>query len=191
MVSELLFICLLVIWISSYKGPVLVFSVQFSRSVVSDSLRPYELQHARPPCLSPTSGVYPKLMSIESVVPSSHLILCRPLLYPPSIFPSIRIFSNESVLRIRWPRIEVSASASVFLMHIQDWFPLGWTGLIPLLSKRLLRVFHSAIQKHQFFTAQPFLWSSSHIHTWLLEQPQLWLDGSLLTTQYITWKINI
>ena len=61
-----------------------------------------------------------KIMSIESVMPSNHLILCHPLLFPPSICPSIRIFSNESVLRIRWPRIEVSASASVFLMHIQD-----------------------------------------------------------------------
>ena len=96
-----------------------------------------------------------KLMFFESVVPSSHLILCRPLLYPPSIFPSIRIFSNESVLRIRWPRIEVSASASVFLMHIQDWSPLGWTGWISLQSKGLSRVFsNTTVQKHQFFGTQ-------------------------------------
>ena len=77
-------------------------SVQFSRSVVSDSLRPHGLQHARPSCPSPRSPL--KLMSTESVMPSKHLIHCRPLLLPPSIFPSIRVFSNESLLRIRWPK---------------------------------------------------------------------------------------
>ena len=80
-------------------------SVQFSLSVVSDSLRPHEPQHARPPCLSITNfQSLPKPMSIESVMPSSHLILCRPLLLLPSIFPSIRVFSNDSALRIRWPK---------------------------------------------------------------------------------------
>ena len=78
--------------------------VQFSRSVMSNSLQPHEPQHARPPCPSPTPRVYPKLMSITSVMPSSHLILCRPLLLLPSIFPSIRVSSIESVLRIRWPK---------------------------------------------------------------------------------------
>ena len=73
-----------------------------------------------------------KLMSIESVMPSNHLILCHPFLLLPSIFPSIRIFSNELVLCIRWPNIGVSASASVLLMNIQDWFPLGLTGFISL-----------------------------------------------------------
>ena len=98
-------------------------SVQFSRSVVSNSLPPDELQHARPPCLAPTPGVYPN-SSIQSVMPSNHLILCHPLLLLPSIFPSIRVFSNESVLRIRWPKFGVSASVSVFPMNIQDWSPL-------------------------------------------------------------------
>ena len=78
-------------------------SVQFSRSVVSDSLRPHESQHARPPCPSPTPGVHSN-MSIESVMPSSHLILCRPLLLLPPIPPSIRVFSNESTLRMSWPK---------------------------------------------------------------------------------------
>ena len=78
-------------------------SVQFSHSVVSDSLRSHESQHARPPCPSPTPGVH-RLRSIESVMPSSHLILCHPLLLLPSIFPSIRVFSNKSALRIRWPK---------------------------------------------------------------------------------------
>ena len=78
-----------------------------------------------------------KLMSIEWVMPPNHLILCRPLLLLPLIFPSIRIFSNESVLHIRWQNIGVSASASVLPMNIQDWFPLGLTGWIFLQSKGL------------------------------------------------------
>ena len=82
----------------------LLSTVQFSRSVVSDSLRPHGQQHARPPCPSPTPGVHPKLMSVELVMPSNDLILCCPLLLPPSIFPSIRVFSNESALCIRWPK---------------------------------------------------------------------------------------
>ena len=79
-------------------------SVQFSCSVMSNSLQPHELQHTRPPWPSPTSRVYPKLMSIELVMPSNHLILHRLLLLLPSIFPNIRVFSNKSVLRIRWPK---------------------------------------------------------------------------------------
>ena len=78
-------------------------SVQFSRSVMSDSLQPQESQHTRPPCPSPTPGVYP-LMSIKSVMPSSHLILCRPLLLLPPIPPNIKVFSNESTLHMRWPK---------------------------------------------------------------------------------------
>ena len=79
-------------------------SVQFSCSVVSDSLQPHESQHTRPPCPSPTPGVHSDSTSIESVMPSSHLILCRPLLLLPPIPPSIRVFSNESTLRMRWPK---------------------------------------------------------------------------------------
>ena len=96
-----------------------------------------------------------KLMSIESVMPSNYLILCRPLLHLPSIFPSIRVFSNESLLRIRWSKywsFSITISPSI---NIQDWFPLGWTGWIPLLSKGLSRVFsNTTVQKHQFFGAQ-------------------------------------
>ena len=79
-------------------------SVQFSRSVVSDSLRSHESQHARPPCPSPTPRVHSDSTSIESVMPSSHLILCRPLLLLPPIPPSIRVFSNELTLHMRWPK---------------------------------------------------------------------------------------
>ena len=101
---------------------------------------------ARQASLSITnSQSLPKLMSIESVMPSNHLIPCRPLLLLPSIFSSIRVFSNESVLCIRWPSIGVSASASVLPMNIQDWFPLGWTVWIALQSKGL---FKSLLQHH-------------------------------------------
>ena len=81
-------------------------SVQFSHSVMSDSLRPHELQHARASLSITNSRSLLKLMSMESVMPSSHLILCRPLLLLPSIFPSIRVFSNESTLHIRWPKYQ-------------------------------------------------------------------------------------
>ena len=122
-----------------------------------------------------------KLMSIESVMPSNHLILCHPLLLPPSIFPSIRVFSNESALWIRWPNIEVSASTSVLSMNIPDWFTLGLTSCISLQSKGLSRVFsNTTVQKHQFFGAQVFLWSNSHQSMlWVLEKPELWLYGLL------------
>ena len=79
-------------------------SVQFSHSVVTNSLPPHEPQHTRPPCPSPTPGVHSDSMSIESVMPSSHLILCHLLLFLPPIPPSIRVFSNESTLRMRWPK---------------------------------------------------------------------------------------
>ena len=97
----------------------------------------------------------PKFMSVELVMPSNHLFLCRPLFLLPSIFHSIRVFSNELTVCIRWPKIEASASASVLPANIQGWFPLGVTSLI-LLPKGLSRVFSSTtVQKNQFFGAQP------------------------------------
>ena len=113
-----------------------------------------------------------RLMSIKSVMPSNHLILCRPLLLPPSIFPSIRVFSNDSILHIRWQSIAVSASASVLPVIIQDWSPLGWTGWISSQSKGLSMVFsNTTVQKHLFIIAQLSLQYNSHIHTWVLEKP--------------------
>jgi len=113
-----------------------------------------------------------KLMSIESVMPSNHLILCHPLLLPPSVFPSIKIFSKELSVHTGGQSIRASASAWVLLMNIQCWFPLGLTGLISLQSKGLTRGFSSTTtQKHHFFGARPSLQTSSHIHTWLLEKP--------------------
>ena len=97
-----------------------------------------------------------KLMSIESVMPSNHFILCCSLLLP-SVFPSIRVFSNESVLHIRWPKYWSSALTSVLPMNIQDWFPLGWTDWISLQSKELSR-HHSSkasvLQCSAFFIVQ-------------------------------------
>ena len=99
-----------------------------------------------------------KLMSIKLVMPTNHHILCYLLLLQHSIFPSIGVFFNESVIHIRWPSIGVSASASVLSMNIQNWFPLGLTGWITLQSKGLSKIFsNTTVQKHQFFGAQPSL----------------------------------
>ena len=113
-----------------------------------------------------------KLTSIESVMPSSPLILCHPLLFLLPIPPSIRVFSNESTLHMRWPSIGVSASPTVLPMNTQDWSPSGWTGWISLQSKGLARVFPTPQFKSIHFLALSFLpQSNSHIHTWLLEKP--------------------
>ena len=110
------------------------------------------------------------LMSIESVMPYNYLIFCWPLLLFPSIFPSIR---DLSLLFLSGGQsIGASASGSVLPMNSQVWFPLGLTGLISLLSKRLSRVFSStAVRKPHFFSTQPSLWSNPPIHTWLLQTP--------------------
>ena len=143
----------------------------FSHSVVSDSLwSPWTAAHQV--SLSFTlSWSLIKLMSIESVMPSNHLILCRPILLLPSIFSSIRVFSNDLAFCTRRPKsIGASASASVLPMNSQSWFPLELTGLISLLSKRLSRVFSStAIWQHWFFSYS--LWSNSYICTGLVEKP--------------------
>ena len=121
----------------------------------------------------------PKLMSIESVIPSSHLILCRPHLLLPPIPPSIRVFCNESTLHRGGQSTGVSALASFLPKKSQGWSPSEWTGWISLQSKGVSRVFsNTTVQKHQFFGAQPYSQSNSHIHTWPLGKP--WLDGPLL-----------
>ena len=107
-------------------------SVHFNRSVMSNSLRPHEPQHTRPPCPSPTPEVHSNSCPlIKSVMPSNHLILCHPLLLPPSIFPSIRVFSNESILHIRWPKywsfsfsISPSNEYSGLISFRMDWLDL-------------------------------------------------------------------
>ena len=119
----------------------------------------------------PISRSLLKLMPIELMMPSNHFVLCCPLLLLSSIFPSIRVFMSQ-LFPSGGQSIGASASASVLPMNIQDWFPLGLTGLIYLLSKGLSRVFSSiTIRKHQFFSTQLFLLSSSHIHSRPLEKP--------------------
>ena len=113
-----------------------------------------------------------KLMSIESVMPSNHLILCCPLLLPPQSFPASGSFQTSQFFAWGGQSSGVSASASVLPMNIQDWFPLGLTGLISLLSKGLSRAFsNTTVQMHHFFGARFSLQSNSYIHTWPQEKP--------------------
>ena len=159
----MIWIIYIMIWFSS---------VQFSRSVVSDSLQPHELQHARPPCPSPTPGVHSNSYPLSrwchpaissSVVPFSS---CHQSL------PASGSFSMSQLFTWGGQSIGVSASASVLPMNTQDWSPLEWTGWISLQSKGLSRVFsNTTVQKHQFFGAQLSSQSNSHIHTWPLEKP--------------------
>ena len=147
-------------------------SVQFSRSVVSDSLWPHESQHARPPYPSPTPGVYSNSCPLSqwchptissSVGPSSS---CPQSLPTSGSFPMSQLFAWGG------QSIGVSALASGLPMITQDWSPLGWTGWISLQSKGLSRVFsNTTVQKHQFFGAQLSSQSNSHSHTWPLEKP--------------------
>ena len=132
-------------------------SVQFSHSVAPDSLQAHGLQHARPPCPSPTPGVL-KLMCIESVMPSNHLILCRPLLLLPSIFTSIRVFSNESVLCMMWPKywsFSFSISPSNKYLGLIS-FRMDWLDLLAVQGT-LKSLLQHPVQKHHFFGAQLFL----------------------------------
>ena len=145
-------------------------SVQFSCSVVSDSLWPHGLQEARPPCPSPTPGLL-KLMSIELVMPPNHLILSHPLLLLPSIFPRSGSFQMSQLFTSGGQNIRVSASTSVLPVNIQDWSPLEWTSWISMQSKGLSRVFsNTTVQKHHS-SALSFFYRPTHIHTWLLEKP--------------------
>ena len=146
----------------------IVNSVQFSHSVMSDIAIPWtaELQAS----LSITnSQIWLKLMSIKSVMPFNHLILCHPFLLPPSIFPASGSFQMGQFFASGGQGI--GASALISPMNIQDWSPIGWTGWISLKSKGLARGFsNTTVQKHQFST-QLSLRYSSHIHTWILEKP--------------------
>ena len=170
------------------KGPSSQFSsVQFSRSVVSDSLWPHEPQHVRPPCPSPTPEVYsnscpssrwchPAISS--SVVPFSS---CPQSLLASGSFPMSQLFAWGG------QSIGVSASASVLPMNTQDWSPLGWTGWISLQSKGLSRVFSdTTVQKHQLLNAQLSSQSNSHIHTW---QSRLWFfQWSCIDVRVGLWR---
>ena len=118
----------------------------------------------------PISQSVLKLTSIELMMPSNHLILCHPFFLLPSIFPIVRVFSSELAVHIRWPKCWSFGNCP--FNEYSGLMSLWLTGLISLLSKELSRV-HSRtkVWKHQFFGAQPSLWSNSHIYTWLLEKP--------------------
>ena len=151
------------------NSSVVILIPQFSHSVVSDYLRPHESQHARPPCPSPTpSRSSLKLMSIESVMPSSHLILCRPFFSCPQSLPASESFPVCQLFA--WGG-QSTALASFLPKNTQDQSPLEWTGWISLQSKGLSVFSNTTVQKHQFFGAQPSSQSNSHIHTWPLEKP--------------------
>ena len=147
-------------------------SVQFSLLVMSNSLWPHRLQHARHPCPSPTLG------ACSNLCPSSRC--CHPTVSPfvipfsscPQSLPASVSFPVSQLFAWGGQSIGVSALASVLSMNTQDWSPLGWTGWTSLQSKGLSRVFsNTTVQKHQFFGTQLSLQSNSHIHTWPLEKP--------------------
>ena len=150
----------------------LLVSVQFTHSVVSDSLRTHRLQHTRLPCPSPTPGACSNSCPSSwwcHPTNSSSVIPFSSCLQP---FPASGSFPMSQFFASGGESIGTSASASVLPIDIQDWFPLGLTGLISLQSKGLSRVFsNTTVQKHQFFSTQLSLWSNSHIHTCLMEKP--------------------
>ena len=130
-------------------------SVQFSRSVVSDSLRPHEPQHARPPCPSPTPRVYPNSCLLSRWCHPTISSSVIPISYCPQSFPASGSFPMSQLFASGGQSIRVSDSTSVLPMNTQDWSPLGWTGWISLQSRGLSRVFsNTTVQKHQFFGAQ-------------------------------------
>ena len=149
-----------------------ISSVQFSCSVVSNTLQPHESQHARPPCPSPTPGVHSNSCPLSrwchpaissSVVPFSSC---------PQFLPASGSFTVSQFFAWGGQSIGVSALASVLPENTQDWSPLGWTGWISLQSKGLSRVFsNTTVQKHQFLGAQLSSQSNFHIHTWPLDKP--------------------
>ena len=156
-------------------------SVQLSHSVMCDSSRPHGLQHTRPACPSPIPRVYsnscPSTRWCHPTI-SSSVIPFSPHLQS---FPASGSFQMSQLFTSGGQSIGVLASSSVLPMNIQDWFPLWLTGWISSQSKGLSRVFSNKIvQKHQFFGALLSLYSNSHIHTWLLEKPYLWLNRTLL-----------
>ena len=146
-------------------------SVHFSLLVVSDSLRSHGLQHARPPCPSPTPGVHPTHIHWvrDAIKPSYSLSSPSPPTFNLSQYQG---FSKSQFSTWGGQRIAVSASTSALPMNTQDWSPWGWTDWISLQSKGLSKIFsNTTVQKHQFFGTQISLKSKSHIHTWPLEKP--------------------
>ena len=152
--------------------PLTTSSVQFSCSVVSDSLWPHGLQHARPPSPSTTPGVYSNSCPLSWWCHPTISSSVVPFFNHPQSFPASGSSQMSQFFASGGESIEVLVSASVLPMNIQEWFPLEWTGWISLQPKGLSRVFsNTTVQKHRFFSAQLSSQSKSHIHTWLLEKP--------------------
>jgi len=153
----MVFTFLFLTYFTLYNGPKIhpPHSVQFSCSVVSNSLWPHGLQHARPPCPSPTPRVYPNSCPLCWWCHSTTSSSIIPFSSCPQPFPASGSYQMSQFFTSGGQRIGVSASASVLPMNIQDWFPLGWTGWISFLSKGLSRVFsNTTVQKQQFFSTQ-------------------------------------
>ena len=149
-----------------------VSSVQFSCSVMSNSLRHHESQHARPPCPSPTPWVYSNSCPLSQWCHPAISSSIGPFSSCPQSLPASGSFPMSQLFAWGGQSIGASASASVLPMNTQDWSPLGWTGWIPLQSKGLSRVFsNTTVKKHQFFSTQLSSQSNSHIHIWPLEKP--------------------
>ena len=146
---------------------------QFSSvAVVSDSLRPHESQHSRPPCPSPIPRVYPNSCPLSRWCHPAISSSVVPLSSCPQSLPISGSFPMSQLFTWGGQSIGVSALASVLPMNTQDWSPLGWTGCISLQAKGLSRVFsNTMVQKHQFFSTQLSSQSNTHIHTWPLEKP--------------------
>ena len=150
----------------------LISSVQFSRSVVSDSLRPHESQHTRPPCPWPTPGVHSDSRSSSQWCHQAISSSIVPFFSCPQSHPASKYFPMSQLFAWGGQSTGVSALASFLPKKPQGWSPSEWTGWISLQSKGLSRVFsNTTVQKHHFFGAQPSSQSNSHIHTWLLEKP--------------------
>ena len=150
----------------------IVTSDQISCSIMSNSLRSHEPQHARPPCPSPTAGVYPNPCPLSRwchpIISSSGI----PFSSCPQSFQTSRSFQMSQLFTSGSQSIGVSTSTSVLSMNTQNWSALGWTGWISLQCKGLSRVFsNTTVQKHQFFSTQLSSESNSYIHTWPLEKP--------------------
>ena len=154
-IIQYLFFCILLISLSIMFSRLINIFVVFSHLVMSDSLWPHRLQHARLPCPSLTPRVYPKLMSIESVMPYNHIVICWPLLLSPSIFLSIRVIPNESVLHIRWPKYW---SSSFSISRSNEYsrpisFRIDWFDLLAVQG-----TLESILQHHS--SKAPILWCS-------------------------------
>ena len=146
---------------------------------MSDYLQPHELQHARLPCPSLSFGICSNSCPLSQWCHPNISSSVTPFSSCPQSFPGSGSFAMSRLFTSGGQSIGVSPS--VLPMNIQGWFSLGLTGLVSLLSKGLSRVFSSTtVRRHQFFSAQSFLWSSSHFRTWLLEKPQVWLHGLCL-----------